>query len=82
MPIRGFGHREEATMYPLPPAANPLIAGFDCPWLPPICFGIKPYFELCQSFDKALKELESRFPSHRRVRTVVLRTKKLTRRAK
>ena len=23
-------------MYPLPPAANPLVAGVDCPWLPPI----------------------------------------------
>ena len=82
MPIRGFGHREEATMYPLPPAANPLIAGFDCPWLPPICFGVKPYFELCQSFDKALEELESRFPSHRPVLTVELRNKKLKRRPK
>ena len=36
------------------PAVNPLIAGFDCPWLPPICFGVKPYLELCQSFDRAL----------------------------
>ena len=69
-------------MYPLPPPANPLIAGFDCPWLPPICFGVKPYFELCQSFDKALEELESRFPSHRPVLTVELRNKKLKRRPK
>ena len=61
-PHCGLGHTEEATMYPLPPAANPLIAGFDCPWLPPICFGVKPYLELCQSFDKALKELEVAIP--------------------
>ena len=83
MPNRGLGHREERPkMYPLPPAANPLIAGFDCPWLPPICFGVKPYFELCQSFDKALLELEARFPSHRPVLTVTMRDKKLKRRPK
>ena len=64
-------------MYPLPPAANPLVAGFDCPWLPPICFGVKPYVKLCKSFDKALKELEARYPSHRPVLTVELRNKKL-----
>ena len=69
-------------MYPLPPAANPLIAGFDCPWLPPICFGVRPFLELNQSFNKALKELEARFPSHRPVLTVELRNKKLQRKAK
>jgi hypothetical protein len=69
-------------MYPLPPAANPLVAGFDCPWLPPICFGVRPFIELNESFDKALKELEMRFPSHRPVLTVELRNKKLQRRPK
>ena len=69
-------------MYPLPPAANPLVACFDCPWLPPICFGVKPFIELNESFDKALKELETRFPSHRPVLTVELRNKKLQRRPK
>jgi hypothetical protein len=63
-------------MNPLP-AANPLIAGFDCPWLPPICFGVKPYLELCQSLNKALVDLEARYPSHRRVLTVQMRNKKL-----
>ena len=29
--IRGLGHREEATMYPLPPAANPLDCRFRLP---------------------------------------------------
>ena len=77
MPSRGFGHREEATMYPLPPAANPLVAGFDCPWLPPISFGVKPYVKLCKSFDKALNKLEARYPSHRPVLTVELRNKQL-----
>lgn len=64
-------------MHPLPPAANPLIAEFDGPWLPPICFGVKPYLELCHSFNKALRELESRFPSHRPVLTLGARNKKL-----
>jgi hypothetical protein len=69
-------------MHPLPPAANPLIAAVDCPWLPPICFGVKPYLELCQSFDRALKELEARFPSHRRVLTLQARNKRMKRRPK
>lgn len=69
-------------MYPLPPAVNPLIVGADGPWLPPICFGVKPYLELCQSFDQALKELEARFPSHRPVVTLAARNKRLKRRPK
>jgi hypothetical protein len=69
-------------MYPLPPAPNPLIAEFDCPWLPPICFGVKQFLELNQSFDAALKELEARFPTHRPLLTVELRNKKLKRKAK
>ena len=69
-------------MNPLPPAANPLIVGIDYPWLPPICFGVKPYLELCQSFDRALKELESQFPSHRPVLTLQARNKRLKRRPK
>jgi hypothetical protein len=66
-----------------PPAAHPVIvAGADCPWLPPISFGVKPYLELCQSFNQALKELEARFPSHRPVFTLEVRTKRLKRRPK
>ena len=69
-------------MHPLPPAVNPLIAAVDCPWLPPICFGVKPYLELCRTFDRALQELEARFPSHRPLFTLEARTKRLKRRRK
>jgi hypothetical protein len=67
-------------MHPLPPAANPLVVGVDCPWLPPICFGVKPYFELCHTFDQALKELEARLPSHRPLFTLEARAKRLKKR--
>ncbi len=69
-------------MHALPPAANPLVPGTDCPWLAPIRFGVKPYLALCRSFDQALAELEARYPSHRRVLTLEGRNKKLRRRAK
>lgn len=58
-------------------STNPLVAGLDCPWLPPISFAAKPYLELCQSFDQALKELEARYPSHRRLLTIEGRAKRL-----
>jgi hypothetical protein len=65
-----------------PFATNPFVAGVDCPWLPPISFGVKPYLKLCKSFDQALKELEARFPSHRRVFTLEARNKRLKRKPK
>jgi hypothetical protein len=69
-------------MHALPPAASPLVPGVDCPWLAPIRFGVKPYLDLCRSFDRALAELEARYPSHRRVLTLKARNKKLRRRPK
>jgi hypothetical protein len=69
-------------MYVLPPAANPLVPAFDSAWLPPIRFGIKPYLELCYAFDQALRELESRYPSHRPVLTLKARNKRLRRKPK
>ena len=42
-------------MYVLPPAANPLVPATDSDWLLPIRFGIKPYLELCHSFDRRLR---------------------------
>ena len=65
-----FGPQRGDRDAPAPPAANPLVAGVDCPWLPPISFGVEPYLKLCQSFDQALKELEARFPSHRPLLTL------------
>ena len=69
-------------MHALPAAVNPLVPGTGCPWLAPIRFGVKPYLDLCRSFDQALADLEARYPSHPRVLTLEGRNKKLGRRAK
>ena len=69
-------------MYVLPPAANPLVPATDSDWLLPIRFGIKPYLELCHSFDRALAKLEARYPSHRPGLTLSARNKRLKRRPK
>jgi hypothetical protein len=69
-------------MHALPPAASPLVPGVRCPWLPPIRFGVKPYLELCRSFDQALAELESLYPSHPPLLTLESRNKKLKHRPK
>jgi hypothetical protein len=69
-------------MYVLPPAANSLVPVIDSPWLPPIRFGVKPYLDLCRSFDQALAELEARYPSHRPVLTLSIRNKRFRRRPK
>jgi hypothetical protein len=68
-------------MSALPPAASP-DPGIESHWLAPIRFGVKPYLELCHSFNQALAELEARFPSHRRLLTLEGRNKKLQRRPK
>jgi hypothetical protein len=66
----------------LPPFANPLLPGVVCSGLLPIRFGLKPYLELCQSFDRALAELEARYPSKRPLLTLKARNKRLKRRPK
>jgi hypothetical protein len=66
----------------LPPSANPLVPGVVCTGLLPIRFGLKPYIELCHSFDRALAELEARYPSQRPVLTLQARNKRLKRRPK
>jgi hypothetical protein len=58
-------------------AANSLVAVVDSRWLPPVSFGVKPYLELCRSFDRALRDLEARYPSHRRLLTIEARAKRL-----
>jgi hypothetical protein len=63
------------------PAANPLFP--DAPyWLPPVHFGLKAYLELCQSFDKALADLEALYPSPPRTLTIETRNSLLRRRPK
>ena len=69
-------------MHPLPPAESPLIAAADCPWLPPISFGVKPYLELCRTLHESLKDLEARFPSRRPLLTIEARKKRLKRKPK
>ncbi|HJQ79228.1 MAG TPA: hypothetical protein VJ828_04700 [Lacipirellulaceae bacterium] len=68
-------------MSALPPAASP-EPGIQSHWLAPIRFGVKPYRQLCHSFDRALAELEARYPAHRRLLTLDGRNKKLQRRPK
>ena len=68
-------------MFALPPAASP-EPGIDLRWLAPIRFGVKPYLDFCHSIDKALAELEARYPSRRPVLTLEGRNKKLQRRPK
>jgi hypothetical protein len=63
----------------LPNAANVLIPATTSPWLAPIRFGVKPYLEFCRSIDQSLSELETRYPSHRRVLTIEARDRKLAR---
>jgi hypothetical protein len=69
-------------MHALPPAVNPLVLSVDFPWLPPIRFGVKPYLELCRSFDQALAELEARYPTRRPLLTLESRNKTLKHRPK
>ena len=69
-------------MYPLPPAANPLDRRFRLPLAAADLLRCEAVCQACKSFDKALKQLESRYPSHRPVLTVELRNKKLKHRPK
>jgi hypothetical protein len=69
-------------VYLLPQSANPLVPGVDCPGLLPVRFALKPFLQLCHSFDQALAELEARYPSKRPVLTLAARNKRLRRRPK
>jgi hypothetical protein len=64
------------------PSTHPLISGVDCPWLPPISFGVQPYLQLCRAIHESLKELEARYPSQRPLLTLESRTGRLKRRPK
>ncbi|HEX4413632.1 MAG TPA: hypothetical protein VH107_08385 [Lacipirellulaceae bacterium] len=59
------------------PSTHPLISGVDCPWLPPISFGIEPYLQLCRTIHESLKELEARYPTQRPLLTWEGRAKRL-----
>jgi len=77
---RGFGQREDIAMHSSP--AKPLIATVTSPWLPPIEFRIEPYMKLCDSINRSLRDLETRFPSHRPGVTLETRKKLLKRKPK
>jgi hypothetical protein len=63
-------------------AANPLIPGGVSYGLRPVRFGLKPYLEFCHELDRALADLEARFPGKPRVLTLEARNKRLHRRPK
>jgi hypothetical protein len=69
-------------MHALPPVANPLVPRIARPWLPPIRFRAKAYARFSLGFDKALAQLEARYPSHRPLLTIEARAKRLKRRPK
>jgi len=66
----------------LPPVSNPLVVAAQSPWLPPVCFGAKPFLKLCRNFDRALKKLEARHPSAIPPMTLQARNEKLKRHPK
>lgn len=69
-------------MHVLPPVANPLAPRVERPWLPPMRFRAKAYVKLCLAFDRALRELEDRYPSRPPLLTIEGRAKVLKRRPK
>jgi hypothetical protein len=70
---RGSGHSEERPAMTTPIFHSPL---------PPIRFRAKPFREFARVFDKALAELESRYPTRPPMLTISDRKKILRRRPK
>ena len=69
-------------MHALPPLANPLTPRKERSWLPPVRFRAKAFIRLCMEFDKALADLEARYPSPPVLLTIEGRAKRLKRRPK
>jgi hypothetical protein len=69
-------------MYVLPTVANPLIPTIACDGLMPIRFPLKSYIDFCHQFDRALADLEARYPGKPKVITLSQRNKLLKRRPK
>jgi hypothetical protein len=61
----------------LPTVPNPLVPTIACDGLLPIRFGLKPYIELCHQFDRALADLEARYPGKPHVLTLEARNKRV-----
>jgi hypothetical protein len=69
-------------MHALPKNTNPLNPKVSRTWIGPIRFRTKPYLKLSQSLSEALKELEERYPSHKRTPVDERLTQRLRRKAK
>jgi hypothetical protein len=64
-------------MYVLPTVANPLIPTTACDGLLPIRFSLKSYIDFCHQVDRALEDLETRYPGKPKVLTLSARNKML-----
>ena len=69
-------------MHALPKVTNPLRPKVHRSWIPPIRFRTRPYLKLSQSLSEALKELEMRYPTHRKTAIDERLTQRLRRKAK
>jgi hypothetical protein len=69
-------------VYVLPPSTNPLVPEFTSFWFPPLRFDLKAYFDLCQTIDEGLHELEARYPTRRPALSLERRNKRISRRPK
>ncbi len=67
-------------MHALPKVTNPLRPKAHRSWIPPIRFRTKPYLKLSQSLSEALKELEVRYPSHKKTVVDALAAERMTQR--
>jgi len=67
-------------MHALPKVTNPLRPKAHRSWIPPIRFRTKPYLKLSQSLSEALKELEVRHPSHRKLAVNAVVDERMTQR--
>lgn len=64
----------------LPKITNPLYPKVRRSWITPIRFRTKPYLKLSESFSAALKQLEMKYPSHRKTEFEILETERMTER--
>jgi hypothetical protein len=67
-------------MHALPKITNPLRPKVHRSWILPVRFRTKPYLKLSQSLSEALRELELRYPSHRKSVVDAMVTERMTQR--
>jgi hypothetical protein len=64
----------------LPKITNPLRPRVSRSWITPIRFRTKPYLKLSESFSAALRQLEARYPSHRKTPVDPVAVERMTQR--